>query len=298
MTDDSHAADLTAPAKPAKHGRAGRNLPAAIIVGVVLIGTAVVTLLFWHPGFALFISALLVLGAVEISAALRRIGLHVAILPVVAGSIVITFGSYLVSAGSLGDVPAGTFLLIAVALTTVAALVWRMFAGADGYVKDAAASLFVIGYLPLLGSFVPLMLTDSNGVMRIVTFVAVVVAGDTGGYVLGVLFGKHPMAPKISPKKSWEGLAGSYLFGIAFGIACAHWLLDTTWWYGIILGLILVSVGVCGDLVESLIKRDVGIKDMSSILPGHGGVMDRLDSLLLSAPAAWLLMYILLPGVS
>lgn len=297
MTDDSHTADLRTPT-PTKHGRAGRNLPAAIAVGVVLIGTAVLTLLFWHPGFALFITALLVLAALEISAALRRIDLHVAVPPVVAGSVVITFGSYLASAGAFGTVPAGTFLLIAVALTTVAALVWRMFRGADGFVKDAAASLFVIGYLPLLGSFVPLMLTDDIGVMRIVTFVAVVVAGDTGGYVVGVLFGKHPMAPKISPKKSWEGLFGSYLFGCAVGLACAVWLLDTAWWAGIVLGVALVSVGVCGDLVESLIKRDVGIKDMSSILPGHGGVMDRLDSLLLSAPAAWLLMYILLSGVS
>lgn len=295
MNDDSHTADLKV---PAKHGRAGRNLPAAITVGVALIGVAVLTLLYWHPGFALFITALLLLATIEISAALGRVGLQVAVPPVMAGSVVITFGSYLVSAGAFGAVPAGTFLLIAVALTTVAALIWRMFRGPDGFVKDASASLFVIGYLPLLGSFVPLMLTDDNGVMRIVTFVVVVVAGDLGGYILGVLFGKHPMAPKISPKKSWEGLAGSYLLGMALGIACAHWLLNTHWWAGVILGVVLVSVGVCGDLVESLIKRDIGIKDMSSILPGHGGVMDRLDSLLLSAPAAWLLMYILLLGVN
>jgi phosphatidate cytidylyltransferase len=123
-----------------------------------------------------------------------------------------------------------------------------------------------------------------------------VVMSDTGGYVAGVLFGKHPMAPKISPKKSWEGVAGSLLFATVAGICMAILVLHVPFWVGIILSVGLVAVGSCGDLIESMIKRDLGIKDMSSFLPGHGGVMDRLDSLLVAAPVAWLTMYLLVPG--
>ena len=138
------------------------------------------------------------------------------------------------------------------------------------------------------------MLAEEQGAARLVTFVLVVTMSDTGGLIGGVLFGKHPMAPMISPKKSWEGFAGSMVFGVAAG-AMAIFVLDVPFWVGIILGVCLVAVGTCGDLIESMIKRDIGIKDMSSFLPGHGGVMDRLDSLLVAAPVAWLIMYILVP---
>jgi phosphatidate cytidylyltransferase len=150
--------------------------------------------------------------------------------------------------------------------------------------------------VPLLGSFAALMLAEGQGAARIVTFLLIVVMSDTGGYVAGVLFGKHPMVPKISPKKSWEGLAGSLIFGSVAGVCMAFFVLLVPFWVGIILGVALVAAGTCGDLVESMIKRDLGIKDMSSFLPGHGGVMDRLDSLLLAAPVAWLIMYLLVPG--
>jgi phosphatidate cytidylyltransferase len=123
-----------------------------------------------------------------------------------------------------------------------------------------------------------------------------VTMSDTGGLVGGVLFGRHLLAPKISPKKSWEGLAGSLVFGIAAGVGAAVFGLKVPFWVGIVLGVALVVIGTCGDLIESLIKRDVGIKDMSSFLPGHGGVMDRLDSLLVAAPVAWMIMYAWVPG--
>jgi phosphatidate cytidylyltransferase len=171
-----------------------------------------------------------------------------------------------------------------------------MRGGAQGYLADTSASLFLIAYVPLLGSFVGLMLAGDQGVARVVTFVLVVVMSDLGGYVGGVLFGRHPMAPVISPKKSWEGFGGSIVFSTAAAILTAIFGLNTHWWVGLILGPLLVVAGTIGDLVESLIKRDLGIKDMSSFLPGHGGVMDRLDSLLLAAPVGWLIMYLLVPG--
>ena len=283
-------------ATTASHGRAGRNLPAAIGVGVGLGGYVVLTLLFWRFGFVLLIGAGLALASVELHAALRRIGMVAAVVPIVVGSIFIAIGSYLAGRQASAVFSTTSVLLAALALTVLASLVWRMRGGAEGYVRDAAASLLIIGYVPLLGSFAALLLAPADGVTRTVTFLLVVVMNDTGGYVAGVLFGKHPMAPRISPKKSWEGFAGSLLFGTTAAVAMAVLGLRAPFWVGLVLGVVLVAVATCGDLIESMIKRDLGIKDMSSFLPGHGGVMDRLDSLLIAAPVAWLIMYLLVPG--
>lgn len=278
------------------HGRAGRNLPAALAVGFGLGAAIVLSLLFFNWGFVLIVAAALVLGCVELHQALHRLGMTSAIVPIVIGTIAIVVGSYLAGQQDPITVPSNTILLASLGITVLAAMVWRMPKGQDNYVRDTAASLFIIAYVPLLGSFVALMLAGDHGATRVVTFMLVVVMSDVGGYVFGVLIGKHPMAPRISPKKSWEGFAGSVLFAVVAGVCMAAFALDIPFWGGIILGICLVAVGTCGDLVESLIKRDVGIKDMSSFLPGHGGVMDRLDSLLLAAPVAWLIMYLLVPG--
>lgn len=292
--DESKTDEVKAPAS--EHGRAGRNLPAAIGVGVALGAYVVLSLAFFKPAFALLVAVALCLGAIEISNALKRIGMYAAIVPIIAGTIAIVFGSYFAGLNTWAPIPSNSFLLAALAATVLAALIWRMPKGAEGYVKDSAASLFVIAYVPLLGSFVALLLAGERGVMRMVATILVVVLSDLGGYIVGVFLGKHPMAPKISPKKSWEGLAGSVVFGIVGAMLITVFGLKAPWWVGIILGVAVVLVGVCGDLIESLIKRDVGIKDMSSFLPGHGGVMDRLDSLLVAAPVAWFVMYMLVPG--
>jgi phosphatidate cytidylyltransferase len=285
------------PAAPAEtHGRAGRNLPAAIGIGVGLGAYVVLSLIYLKPAFVVLVAVALVLAAVELHEALKRQGMTSAIVPIAIGSVAISFGSYF--AGREGPVVFSTtsLLLASLALTVLASLIWRMPKGAAGFVRDSAASLMIIGYVPLLGSFAALMLAEAQGAARVVTFLLIVVMSDTGGYVAGVLFGKHPMAPKISPKKSWEGLAGSLVFGATAGVCMALFVLHVPFWAGIILGVSLVAVGTCGDLIESMIKRDLGIKDMSSFLPGHGGVMDRLDSLLVAAPVAWLIMFLLVPG--
>jgi phosphatidate cytidylyltransferase len=278
------------------HGRAGRNLPAAIAVGVGLGAYVVLTLLFWRFGFVLLIALALALGSVELFTALRRKGMVAAIVPIVVGSVAIAIGSYLAGRQTPPVFSTTSVLLAALALTVLASLVWRMPGGAESYVRDAAASMLIVGYVPLLGSFAALLLAPQDGVARTVTFLLVVVMNDTGGYVAGVLFGRHPMAPRISPKKSWEGFVGSVVFGTAAAVAMTVLGLHAPFWVGLVLGVTLVAVATCGDLIESMIKRDLGIKDMSSFLPGHGGVMDRLDSLLLAAPVAWLIMYLLVPG--
>ena len=275
--------------------RAGRNLPAAIAVGVVLISAVVVTLAWWHWGFILLVAAALSMGVVEVSRALSRIGMHAATAPVFVGTLAVVLGSYYAGQHPAQQVPSNTLILGLLALTSLACLVWRLREGPENYVRDAAASLFLVGYIPLLGSAVALMMAADDGPARIVTFILCVVASDTGGYIAGVLFGKHKMAPTVSPKKTWEGFAGSVLFGVGIGIACSIWLLGVGWYVGLLLGVLLVAVGTAGDLVESMIKRDAGIKDMSSFLPGHGGIMDRLDSLLVAAPVAWALLFLLVP---
>jgi phosphatidate cytidylyltransferase len=286
------------PTRPEKtYGRSGRNLPAAIALGVGLGAYVVLSLIFFEPAFVALVAAALVLASMELHKALRRKDMTAAIVPIIGGSIAIPFGSYLAGRENAVIVFSTTSVLLAsLALTVLAALVWRMPGGSEGYVRDAAASLMIIAYVPMLGSFGALMLAEPQGAARLVTFLLVVTMSDTGGLVGGVLFGKHPLAPKISPKKSWEGLVGSLVFGVGFAVGMAVFVLQVPFWVGIILGVALVLVGTCGDLIESMIKRDVGIKDMSSFLPGHGGVMDRLDSLLVAAPVAWLIMYLLVPG--
>lgn len=289
--------DQPAPAPARRKPSAGRDLPAAIAVGVGLIALVVVTLGWWHWGFIILVAVMLSLGAIEVYGALRRLGMNAAVVPIVLGTVAMTLGTYAASTEvGLWRMPWHSVLLMYLGGTVLAALIVRFPKGHEHFVRDAAASVFIIGYIALLGSFTALILAGENGAARMVTFLLCVVANDTGGYVAGVLFGRTPLAPAISPKKTWEGLAGSALLAAATGATLAVHVLGVAWWVGLVLGLVCVFFGTCGDLIESAIKRDIGIKDMSSILPGHGGVMDRLDSMLVAAAPAWLVMYLFVPG--
>lgn len=265
--------------------RAGRNLPAAIAVGVGL-GAVILGSLFWQKVLFIFVVLAAVLAAVdELVRVFRTSGATLARIPLFAGTTAMLVAAYF--GGPLA-------LVVALALTVLATIFWRMPGGSIGFVRDVTTGVFLIGYVPLLAGFAILLVQpEDDGPQRVVTFFLVVVASDVGGYVAGVLFGKHPMAPTISPKKSWEGFAGSTLACIGAGIGSVIWLLDGDWWVGAIVGAVAVLTATVGDLAESMIKRDLGIKDMSNLLPGHGGVMDRLDSLLATAPAVWLLLHLL-----
>jgi phosphatidate cytidylyltransferase len=272
------------PVTPAP-SRAGRNLPAAIAVGVAL-GAVILGSLYWHKFLFTFVVLASALVAVdEVRRAFQASGATVAREPLFAGTAAMLVGAYF--GGPLA-------LLVALALTVLATIFWRMPRGSNGFVRDITAGVFLIGYVPMLAGFAILLVRpDSDGPERVVTFFLVTVASDVGGYVVGVLLGKHPMAPTISPKKSWEGFAGSTLACVGAGIASVVYLLDGVWWVGAIVGAAAVLMATVGDLAESMIKRDLGIKDMSHLLPGHGGIMDRLDSLLAVAPVVWLILYLL-----
>lgn len=274
----------TSPVKP--HGRAGRNLPAAIGVGVAL-GAMIIASLFWHKElFVVVVVLALGLGLWELARAFAKADIVIPFLPVLTG------GSLMLVSAAYGQMETSA---IAMALTTIATLVWRLADGPDGFVRDASVGLFTLCYLYLMGTFVMLMLYEADGAMRVVAFLVATIASDVGGYAAGVLFGKHPMAPTISPKKSWEGFAGSVVVGIGMGIVTVMYLLHGPWWVGLLLGVAGAVMATLGDLSESLIKRDLGIKDMGDLLPGHGGLMDRLDSLIAVAPVAWVILNYLVP---
>lgn len=284
----------TSPDTPKKdHGRAGRNLPVSIATGVALLAAVALSLAFWKTAFMLIVAAALVAAVWELRRGLLAHRIDLPEQPLMIGGLVMVTVAYFYGAPAL---------VTATAVTALATMLWLLRRGVDGYVKNATASVFTLIYVPFLGSFVALMLAEGgavgferwdDGVKGILTFVLVTIASDIGGYIAGVLFGKHPMAPVISPKKSWEGFAGSFIACVAMGVVLVVYLLDGDWWVGVALGAIAVVMATLGDLCESVIKRDLGIKDMSQIIPGHGGVMDRLDSLLATIAPIWLLLHYL-----
>jgi phosphatidate cytidylyltransferase len=271
---------------PAPPGRAGRNLPAAIGSGIVLLALIGGSLYFWKPAFVLVVTTAILLGVWELNQAVAEKGIRLPFAPLVAGAVVMLVGAY------VGGAPA---LVTALAVTALGVMLWRLRGGVAGFVRDATAGVFVAVYVPFLAGFVLLLLRPDDGPLRVLTFVLVTIASDIGGYFVGVLAGRHPMAPVISPKKSWEGFVGSAVFCVAAGWASVVHLLDGDWWVGVLLGLVAVVMATLGDLSESVIKRDLGIKDMSAIIPGHGGLMDRLDSLLATVAPTWLLLFYLVP---
>ena len=184
----------------------------------------------------------------------------------------------------------------ALAVAAIGVLAWRLPGGAAGYVRDVTAGIFTLIYLPLAAVFVALMLVEPDGARRSFLFVVLTVCSDTGGYLAGILIGKHTMVPAISPKKTWEGLGGSAVFCLAAGAFLMPELVGGHLWQGLLLGAAAVAAATLGDLVESMIKRDLEIKDMGHLLPGHGGVMERLDSLLVMAPVVWLLLAVFVPN--
>ena len=284
LTGADLSARIADVAPAAGHGRAGRNLPAAIGVGVLLGGLALGSLFTRPEAFVALVSLVVVLAVWELAGAMAAKQIVVPVIPLAVGSLGMLVSAYL--AGEEG-------LLVSFTLTGFGVLLWRIIDGMEGALRDVTAGLFTAAYVPLLAGFAILLLADDNGPRRVVTFIVVTVASDIGGYIAGVIAGKHPMAPTISPKKSWEGFAGSVVFCLIVGVASVVLLLDGPWWAGLLLGAAAAVCATLGDLSESLLKRDLGVKDMGSLLPGHGGIMDRLDSLLPTAPVAYLLLHLL-----
>ncbi|AIY46173.1 phosphatidate cytidylyltransferase [Mycolicibacterium fortuitum] len=274
---------------PQKTSRAGRDLPAAITVGVVLGALAIGTLLFapiwWLPLLAVAIA----IATHEVIRRMREHGYALPTVPLLLGGQAMIWLTWPFGVAGLLGAYGGTI---------VVCMVWRLIGqGLDqqpvNYLRDIAVTVLLATWVPLFAAFTALLIFADHGGARVFTVIVTVVFADIGGYVAGVLFGKHLLAPAISPKKSWEGLGGSLLFGIAAAVLSVAFLLDKPAWVGLPLGLLLVITGVLGDLVESQVKRDLGIKDMGTLLPGHGGIMDRIDAMLPSAVVGWIVLTLL-----
>jgi len=275
---------LAAPRTP----RPGRDLPVAIVVGVALLVGVIASLFIRKEAFAVVAIVAVCAGLWELAQAFTRRAIHLPLVPLIVGAVGI-----LVSAYTAG--PEAMF--VAFMLTVGGVVIWRVLDGnGEAALRDASAGAFAAAYLPFLAGFVMLMLAAPDGPSRVMLFILLVVASDTGGFVVGTLLGKHPLAPSVSPKKSWEGLVGSIVLACVVGVVGVQVAFGGEPLVGVFLGLATVVTATLGDLAESLLKRDLELKDMGRLVPGHGGLLDRLDSLLLTVPAVYLILSVLLPA--
>ncbi len=281
--EDAVAAVAPDPAPP----KAGRDLRAAVGVGLLLAGLVIGTLIVSPAAFLAVVVVAVSYGAWELRRAIATRGMVIPLVPLLLGAVGMLVSAYLRGAEAL---------VVTFGLTIVGLLVWRVADGLAGAARDLSASALVAFYPIFLGGFASMMLgAPGDGRQRIVVFILVTVFSDIGGYAVGVMFGRHPMAPSLSPQTSWEGFAGSVGPCAAVGAISLPLVLGGQWWQGALRGVAAASGATLGDLIESSIKRDLGIKDMGALLPGHGGLMDRLDSLVIVAPVAWALLLWFVP---
>ncbi|MCJ1694631.1 phosphatidate cytidylyltransferase [Rathayibacter caricis] len=271
--------------------RSGRNLVSATLIGVIGVGAMGVSLLLIKELFMVLAGALVVLAALELSNALRHAGRDIPRIPTGIAAVIVVPAAYYggISAAWLAVLGGSAF----VALWRLGEqLLRRTSSTRRDLLLDMGLGVFVQAYVTFLGAFAVRLVAEEGGQLWALSFLVLVILVDIGAYASGLTWGKHPMAPRISPKKTWEGFAGAAVAGIVAGVLLAVLLLGQPWWVGAVFGAVMLLSATLGDLAESLIKRDIGIKDMSSWLPGHGGVLDRLDSILPSAAAAYVLYFL------
>jgi len=263
----------------------GRNLPAAIVSAVVLAVLVLVSLFTIKWLFGVVAIVALLVAVHEFVSVLHSKGIHVARTPVYLATVVIPSVAYIWGFEAQ---------LAATGVAVLSVMIWRLRKGSEGFVADISVSVMLVVYLPFMAAFLMLSLAADNGPWRVLVFVLLTASNDIGGYAAGVILGKHPIAPQISPKKSWEGLAGSIILQSIVGILAFIYIFDAPWWQGLIAGLVMTIGATGGDFIESAIKRDLDVKDMGTTVPGHGGIMDRLDSLIPNAFVSWVLFSIFL----
>ena len=263
--------------------RAGRKLLPSIGVSVFLILLVWFSLATYRIIFAGLVTLAIVLGIRELNRAFTAVDIHITLWSLTTAGVALSGATW------FGGVSG---LAVATAIALPCLLVLLLPRGVENFVRTASASALALIYLPFLAGFLILLARPYNGLERVMTFVVLVACNDTFAYLTGVLFGKHPLAPKISPKKTIEGLVGSLVFTVIGGCLAFNFIMDSDWWLGALAGVLTVFTATSGDLIESALKRDMAIKDMGNLLPGHGGIMDRLDSVLFAAPALWLALEI------
>ncbi|MTA56931.1 MAG: phosphatidate cytidylyltransferase [Actinobacteria bacterium] len=258
--------------------RAGRKLLPSILVSLLLLAIIFTTINTEPLLFFGFIWVVIMIGVREIAHAYRKGGIE---LP---GYVLMIAATVLLVATWNGETEG---LAVSAGLTIPILMFTLLLISQKDFIKRSTSAVFITFYLAVLGGFILLLANHPDGALRILALVVLIACNDTFAYIAGVLLGKHKLAPSISPKKSWEGLIGGAIASIVGGSLIFHYLFEVNWIVGAAIGVMTVITATCGDLIESAIKRDLAIKDMSNLLPGHGGIMDRLDSALFTEPAVW-----------
>ncbi len=275
----------TAPADEKPRG-GGRNLVTATVVGLTLFIGVLVTA-WWSPlAFAILLYGACMVAIMEWRSQLVGHGRTIAAAPLLVGTALMAVGTWFHGANGLA---AGTFAAVLLVLA------WRAFSGPKETMRaDAYAGVMSLAWIPFLGSFLMLTETDPDGWQRVIVLIVGVVAADTGALAAGMTWGRTPLHTRVSPNKTWEGLAGGLVLATVATAVFAYFLLDGQWWVGAVVGLVAALVSVVGDLAESAIKRSLNIKDMSKLIPGHGGLMDRMDSMFFAAPVVFVALSLML----
>ena len=258
--------------------RAGRKLLPSILVSLFLLSLIFGSIAYEPKLFLALILVVIMLGVRELAHAYRTGGIELPDLPLMIAASIILLASWF---GGTQGLAVSTGLILPILMVLLLAISQKDF------IKRSTSAVFAVFYLAVLGGFILLLANHADGGKRILALVILIACNDTFAYFAGVLFGKHKLVPTISPKKSWEGLIGGLIASLIGGSLVFHYVFETNWYVGIAIGVMTVVTATCGDLIESAIKRDLAIKDMSNLLPGHGGIMDRLDSALLTAPSVW-----------
>ena len=258
--------------------RAGRKLLPSILVSLLLLAIIFTTINTEPLLFFGFIWVVIMIGVREIAHAYRKGGIELPDYVLMIAATVLLVATW---SGETEGLAVSAGLTIPILMFTI------LLISQKDFIKRSTSAVFITFYLAVLGGFILLLANHPDGALRILALVVLIACNDTFAYIAGVLLGKHKLAPSISPKKSWEGLIGGAIASIVGGSLIFHYLFEVNWIVGAAIGVMTVITATCGDLIESAIKRDLAIKDMSNLLPGHGGIMDRLDSALFTAPAVW-----------
>lgn len=273
-------------------GGSDRNLPIAIASGVLLVGLLIGAVL-WHPAaWAALVTILALIGILEAARVFREADAPVATAPVVVALFVIILGAY--QAGHAGQAVGAVTLF-------VAAILWEL---ADSERRDVfrkvAATLLLGLWVPFLASFAVLLArTEPDAWVATLATVGAAATNDVGAYAVGTKFGQRKLAPSVSPGKTWEGVVGGLALTALLAVVIlpflgrAH-LFDPL--SALVFAVVVSVAGVLGDLTESVLKRDLGVKDIGGIIPGHGGVLDRMDAILLALPTGYFILLLLNPG--
>ncbi|MDQ4095394.1 MAG: phosphatidate cytidylyltransferase [Actinomycetota bacterium] len=275
-----HEDETASPGSP-EAAPQGRSLKQAVITALVLVGLMALAYVIGVRAFFVLASTVVGIALFELLDALKRRGHKPSVLLGLAGGIGMFVVAYLERPALFGVVLAGVL---------IGGFLWALRPVRGPFaMSDVAWILLGVAWIGGGGAgAISILVLDPGGLNLLIAFVLTVAAGDIGAYFVGTAFGRHKIAPSISPGKSWEGFVGGVLGSLAFGLLVGNVLDELTLLDGVAIGAISGFISPVGDLVESLVKREIGIKDSGRILPGHGGFLDRLDAIIFAAPAVYL----------